>query len=955
MKKTLTAIIIGVLCLSTFSRFLPVQNVVGSSPRNNIGVLSTGGTVLFHYDANAFTAYGLLGLMQFDDPAVNPPRVNPGPYPYEFSLNESLHVFLHIRHFLWSSADQPSNLTIFVDGQSALEASNRPYGWYPGGDGTQSIDLGVLSSGPHYITMKVTPDAGFYCINWWEIISGYFSVSINPTGGTIEVGKPEVFSSNVIGGDAPYTYQWCLNNVPVSGATNSTWTFTPSNAGSYTVNVEINDSTGALTSSSVIPLTVGTRIIIVPDDYPTIQAAINVAGIMDTVCVKDGVYPECLTLNRSVSLVGENVQNTVVCGDDQALVGIYVTSGGNIAIGDFTVTCFFYGVELVDSFNNSLSQNCIEGNDVGLRIINSTGSELRNNSMYGNSFFNFGVSPGTSTSNLGSQIFYGLSLASLTQDIDTSNTVNGKPIYYWTAKHNISVPNDAGYVTLLNCSNVTVSNLTLNDNEYGVFIANSDNCTLTNDTITAYRKTDFGDGVCLLDSDNTTVSDSYISHTEAVFVESSNSTLIANNVLPSHVNLDHAENVTIIGNHMSDDAEALFSPGLITLYYSPNVEIKNNQFRGAANDGLYFGDGSPNGVVEGNSIIDGAPFIDTGSGYLVFRNNTIDARASDSSSGFGITAGDGDIVDNNTIVGTGTAIMTSHTLVANNNISDNEEGIALNNNAIIRDNLIENNTVGLDFFAGSSGNLIVHNNLIANQIQVNIRHYPGETACNVLDKGYPDGGNFWSDYNGTDAYQGPYQNLTGSDNIGDTPYIIDANNTDHYPLMTQYVAVHDVAVTNSTSSKTVVGQGCDVNITVTVLNHGDFTETFNLTAYANTTATASQNVTLSSGNSINITLAWNTTSFAYGNYALSAYAWPVLGETDTADNNFTGGLMTVTIPGNINGDFKVNSTDLTLLQNAYGSKPGDKKWNLNADINGNNIVDLSDLVLMAIHYGQHYP
>ena len=40
------------------------------------------------------------------------------------------------------------------------------------------------------------------------------------------------------------------------------------------------------------------------------------------------------------------------------------------------------------------------------------------------------------------------------------------------------------------------------------------------------------------------------------------------------------------------------------------------------------------------------------------------------------------------------------------------------------------------------------------------------------DKG--EVGNYWSNYNGTDA---------NSDGIGDTPYIIDANNIDHYPMM----------------------------------------------------------------------------------------------------------------------------------------------------------------------------
>jgi hypothetical protein len=167
--------------------------------------------------------------------------------------------------------------------------------------------------------------------------------------------------------------------------------------------------------------------------------------------------------------------------------------------------------------------------------------------------------------------------------------------------------------------------------------------------------------------------------------------------------------------------------------------------------------------------------------------------------------------------------------------------------------------------------------------------------------------------------------------------------------------VHDVAVTNCVAMKTVVGQGYGANVSITVANQGNITETFNVTALANGTAISTQQISLNASNQTTLTFTWKPASSPYGNYAISCYAWPVPNETNTANNNCTGNSVIVTIPGDLNGDFKVSLLDLVLLANAYGSKPGDTKWNPNADINGNNIVDLADLVLMAVHYGQHYP
>jgi parallel beta-helix repeat protein len=85
----------------------------------------------------------------------------------------------------------------------------------------------------------------------------------------------------------------------------------------------------------------------------------------------------------------------------------------------------------------------------------------------------------------------------------------------------------------------------------------------------------------------------------------------------------------------------------------------------------------------------------------------------------------------------------------------------------------------------STLNKLYHNSFADNTVSTSVP----DSANNVWDNGYPSGGNYWSDYNGTDLHSGSYQNETGSDGIGDTSYIIDADNLDHFPLMHPYGSV----------------------------------------------------------------------------------------------------------------------------------------------------------------------
>jgi outer membrane protein assembly factor BamB len=101
-----------------------------------------------------------------------------------------------------------------------------------------------------------------------------FSVSIMPFSVEMNVGQSQVFDSRVIGGTSPYTFQWYLDDAPVSGATDASWTFTPTSAGSYMVYLEVTDNLGtlAISTSATASVTVPAIISILnpgPESYPS--------------------------------------------------------------------------------------------------------------------------------------------------------------------------------------------------------------------------------------------------------------------------------------------------------------------------------------------------------------------------------------------------------------------------------------------------------------------------------------------------------------------------------------------------------------------------------------------------------------------------------------------------------------------------------------------------------------
>lgn len=101
-------------------------------------------------------------------------------------------------------------------------------------------------------------------------------------------------------------------------------------------------------------------------------------------------------------------------------------------------------------------------------------------------------------------------------------------------------------------------------------------------------------------------------------------------------------------------------------------------------------------------------------------------------------------------------------------------------NIINRNNFSYDSDCGVFISAWCSQNHVFNNNFIGNEL--NAKDLNPEDI-NFWNASYPTGGNYWDDYNGSDEYSGPDQNIPGSDGIGDISYYIFDQKWDEYPLM----------------------------------------------------------------------------------------------------------------------------------------------------------------------------
>ncbi len=315
--------------------------------------------------------------------------------------------------------------------------------------------------------------------------------------------------------------------------------------------------------------------------------------------------------------------------------------------------------------------------------------------------------------------------------------ISGWEIHVSDERPGIYIYNTTKYFIIKNCI-VVGTRQGSGAGSYGIYLKRVRNGIITDVTVYSYPTLYYlSTGILLSSSENIIVNNTNIYYNFDALI------------------IDNSNNIRVINNDIHHQYE-----GGILLYSGENIIIHNNTI-------LYNGWRSIHVMASNNSI----------SYNLIIQYYEDIPYPS-----FGILVeGENNTITYNNIFHelVGIELYSGSNIIMHNNISECKYGISITYtglNIIAQNNIVNNVDYGI--YVKGENNYIYSNNFISNGIQAYV-----EEGINYWDMGYPIGGNYWSDYNGYDQYRGPYQNISGSDGIGDTPYIINENNTDHYPLI----------------------------------------------------------------------------------------------------------------------------------------------------------------------------
>lgn len=199
--------------------------------------------------------------------------------------------------------------------------------------------------------------------------------------------------------------------------------------------------------------------------FTTIQEAIDNESVLDGDIIevdwKSTAYSENVTVDKTLTIRHSSYDPSgyypTVDGVNKEGAVFNITSP-NVEVGGFKIQRGWFGILLWNQ-SATILNNTVRWNTYGIYLDSSSNNTLKENTMTLNDW-NFGVD--------------GSNINHFMQDIDDSNTVDGKPVCYWVNQSGETVPSNAGYVAVVNSENIIVRDLQLENNVQGVLVAYSD-------------------------------------------------------------------------------------------------------------------------------------------------------------------------------------------------------------------------------------------------------------------------------------------------------------------------------------------------------------------------------------------------------------------------------------------------------------------------------------------------
>jgi hypothetical protein len=171
---------------------------------------------------------------------------------YYEEWNDDFGLFNRAKTTIWmdeASLDELNNAFDYVYSEGGIYHAwgHIILGWEPGDSAYEHVQYVKGKEDVWYVGF-----GALYAYAYTRMHMQSMTVAITPTSVEMYVGESQPFSSFVSGGTEPYSYQWYMNDSPVSGATDSTWTFTPPSAGNYKIYLLVTDSLNAKAQSNTV-------------------------------------------------------------------------------------------------------------------------------------------------------------------------------------------------------------------------------------------------------------------------------------------------------------------------------------------------------------------------------------------------------------------------------------------------------------------------------------------------------------------------------------------------------------------------------------------------------------------------------------------------------------------------------------------------------------------------------